>query len=207
VKRACTVMKYSNQQLGKFVAKLSIACANAGDATAFDDYADWIVTTTPEQLGYSVSDCLQPLMKFPANPVLQTAAMKIFADTNSPWARLPWKENFNFNPFDAALATNPAFRILLVRELERTNVCGTFTWDMTGQISYEITNNLNQSGGFGVTFPAGTQPTKPSTNELRWCDWVAVQLSTAGTIAFFNPFASADDRNAMIENAKAQLNK
>jgi hypothetical protein len=82
-KRASTVMKYSGQQLGNFVIQLSLARARAGDPTAFDDYAEWIVTTTPGQFEQSNLECLVPFRKFPTNAMLQAAAEKLFSQTNS----------------------------------------------------------------------------------------------------------------------------
>ena len=102
------------------------------------------------------------------------------------------------------LVNLPAFRLLLVRELQKTNVCGSFTWSAPGQIDYTITNY--QSGGYGaVAFPLGMQPTKRTTSELRWCDWIAFSLSQTERIPFFNPFATSVERDAAIENAKKTL--
>lgn len=204
VKRACTVMQFSGQQLGAAVAKLTLARASAGDPQAFDDYAGWLVATTPAQLGYSLKECLEPLLKFPTNKVLRAAALKLYADSNSPWAQLPWKENHSFNPLDSGLVRNPAFRLLLVRELEKTNVCGTFTWREPGQVSYEITNYQNGSYG-AIAFPAGSQPTNSTVSELRWCDWIAFQLSNGKFVSFFDPFAPVPQRDAAIQAAKARL--
>lgn len=203
-KRACTVMKYSGQQLGPLVTKLALARARAGDPQAFDDYASWMATTSPDALGYSISECLQPLRQFPTNQTLQAAAEKMFGDTNSNWSRLPWNEMHGDNPIGSDLVKLPAFRQLLVRELGRTNVCGSFTWHASGQIDYAITNY--QSGGYGsIAFQSGTQPTNGTTSELRWCDWIAFSLSQGKRIPFFDPFATAVERDAAIENARKLL--
>ena len=202
--RACTVMKYSGQQLGPLVTKLALARAKAGDPRAFDEYASWIVTTAPDSMGYSISECLQPLRQFATNQILQAAGEKMFGDTNSGWSRLPWKEMNGNNPIGSDLVNLPAFRLLLIRELGSTNVCGSFTWRGPGQIDYAITNY--QSGGYGaVAFPSGAQPTNGTTSELRWCDWIAFSLSQAKRIPFFNPFAPVVDRDAAIENARKLL--
>jgi hypothetical protein len=202
--RACSVMKYSGQQLGPLVTKLALARAKAGDPQAFDDYASWIVTTSPNSLGYSISECLEPFRQFATNRIVQTATDKIFGDTSSDWSRLPWKEMQGDNPIGSDLVNLPAFRLLLVRELGKTNVCGSFTWHAPNQIDYSMTNY--QSGGYGaVAFPSGTQPTNGTTSELRWCDWIAFSLSQAKRIPFFDPFASMMERDAAIENAKKIL--
>jgi hypothetical protein len=202
--RACSVMKYSGQQLGPLVTKLALARAKAGDPQAFDDYASWIVTTSPDGLGYSISECLEPFRQFATNQILQAAAGKLFDDTNSDWSRLPWKEMRGDNPIASDLVNLPAFRLLLIRELEKTNVCGFITWRAPGQIDYAITNC--QSGGYGaVAFPSGLQPTNGTTSELRWSDWVAFSLFQAKRIPLFDPFAPVTERDATIENAKKLL--
>ncbi len=204
--RACRVMKYSGQQLGPLVANLALARAKAGDSQAFDDYASWIVTTAPDQLGFSVSECLEPFRQFATNRLLQAAAEKVFDDTNSDWSRLPWKEMHGENPIGSDLVNLPAFRRLLVRELGKTNVCGSFTLYAPGQIGYEITNY--QSGGYGaVAFPSGSQPTNGTISQLRWCDWIALSLSQAKCIPFFDPFAAVVERDAAIENARKLLGR
>jgi hypothetical protein len=202
--RACTVMKYSGQQLGPLVTKLALARAKAGDPDAFGDYASWIVTTSPEALGYSISECLEPLRQFPTNRTLQAAGEKMFGNTHSDWGRLPWKEWPGENPIGSDLVNLPAFRMLLIRELAKTNICGVFVWRGPNQIDYTITNY--QSGSYGaVALPSNTQPTNGTTSELRWCDWVAFSLSQAKRIPFFNPFALVGERDVAIENAKKLL--
>jgi len=202
--RAGNVIKYSGQQLGPALTKLALVRAKAGDPQAFDDYASWIVTTTPEGLGISLSECLEPLRTFATNQILQAAAEKMFTDPNSNWGCLPWKEMRLDNPIGSDLGNLPAFRRLLVRELGKTNVCGTFTWHAPGQIVYTITNYQNGSYGV-VTFPTGSQPADGTVSELRWCDWVAFSLSQAKRISFFNPFAPVAERDTAIEAARKQL--
>lgn len=205
-RRAGTTMRYSGQKLGSFMAKLALARAKAGDPQAFDDYAAWIVTAGPEQLGNSLNDCLEPLKTFPTNQVLQAAAEKMFGDASSEWNRLPWKGVHGDESLGLNLVQVPAFRLLLVRELEKTNICGSFTWRGSGQISYEITNYQSGSRG-AVSFPASEQPTNGTASEMRWCDWMAFSLSNGKLIPFFNSFAPVEKRDAEIKAAKALLGK
>lgn len=202
--RARTVMQYSNQKLGPSIAKLAMVRAKAGDPEAFDDYAAWIVTATPEELDFSFSDCLKPLQDFSTNQLLQTAAEKIFGDANSDWSRLPWKGAHGNDALGLNLVHVPAFRLLLIRELEKTNICGSFTWSGSGQLSYAITNY--QSGSYGaISFPAGEQPANGAGSEMRWCDWIAFSLSNNKQIPFFNPFAPVEKRDAAIAEARKML--
>jgi hypothetical protein len=203
-KRATTVMKYSGQQLGNFVTQLALARARAGDTTAFDDYAEWIVTTTPEQFEQSNLECLDPLRKFPANATLQTAAEKLFSQTNSPWGRLPWKNNFGRGTIESELVPVPAYRVLLCRELERTNACGTITLERPGYVRYNVVD-LNQSGSFGITLPEDSTATNGVTAQIRWCDWIATALANSKSIMPFDPFAAATNRDLAIRQAILRL--
>jgi hypothetical protein len=203
-KRASTVMKYSGQQLGNFVTQLSLARARAGDPTAFDDYAEWIVTTTPGQFEQSNLECLDPLRKFPTNAVLQAAAEKLFSQTNSPWGHLPWKNNFGRGTIESELVTVPAYRVLLCRELEKTNACGIITLERPGYIRYNIAD-LNQSGSFGFTPPEDSTATNGATTQIRWCDWIAIALANSKSIAPIDPFAPVDMRDEALVKAKGRL--
>jgi hypothetical protein len=231
-KRACTVMQYSGQQLGTFVTRLALARAKAGDPQPFDDYASWIIATTPEQLGNSIPDCLEPFNRFPNLQALQTAAEKMFADTNSAWSRLPWNRMQLDNPVQSDLIQLPAFRGLLVREMGRTNICGLLTWHGPNMVEFQITNypgyigpsesnqtvrtewrsahfgfadSLDLRGSRTMVFPENKQPSDGTTAQLRWCDWIAISLSNGKAIPFFNPFAPIEERHEAIEKAKILL--
>lgn len=203
-KRASTVMKYSGQPLGNFATQLALVRAQAGDPAAFDDYAEWIVTTSPGQFEQPNLECLEPLRKFPANAVLQAVAEKLFSPDNPGWGSLPWKSNFGRGTIETDLVAMPAYRGLLCRELEKTNVCGTMTLERPGYVNYTVTN-LNQSGGFSLTLPPDSAATNGVTAQIRWCDWIAVALANGKCVAPFDPFALAADRDLAIQRAKIQL--
>jgi hypothetical protein len=205
-KRASTVMRYSGQQLGSFVTKLSLARAQAGDSTAFDDYAEWIVTTTPAQFEQSNLECLEPFRKYPTNVVLQSTAEKLFGPTNAAWGSLPWKNNFGRGTIESELVAVPAYRVLLCRELEKTNACGTITLERPGYLAYNIAD-LNQSGSFGITLPDDSSATNGATAQIRWCDWIAVALANGKLIAPFDPFTLVKNRDEAISQATTLLKR
>jgi hypothetical protein len=203
-RRACTVMKYSGQQLGNYVTQLALARARAGDPMAFDDYAAWIVTTVPEQFDRSNPECLEPFRKFPTNAVLQAAAEKLFAGTNSPWGVMPWKFKWGGFAIETDLISVPAFRTLLCRELQKTNLCGTITLQRPGYVGYTMTN---QTGSFGVTLPAECVATNGTSVSIRWCDWVALALANEKRIAPFDPFTTGENRDREIQSAITLLQR
>lgn len=203
-KRASTVIKYSGQQLGDYLTKLALARAKAGDSSAFDEYAEWIVTTSPSQFERFNLDCFEPMKQSPTNPILQTAAEKLFSQTNSAWGALPWKNNFNWPTVDAGLVPIKGYRTLLCRELEKTNLCGSVNLERPGFIAYTVTD-LHQSGSFGVALPASCLATNGSTVTIRWGDWVAIALANCNSNFPFDPFAAADKRDEAINAVISKL--
>jgi hypothetical protein len=202
-KRCATVIKYSGSGLGGLLTKLSLARANAGDPNAFEDYAEWLPTTSPEQMGYSIMESLAPLEKFPTNEVLQASTKMMFLKTNSAWSRLPWQRSGSDNPASSGLVNVPAFRHLLVRELNRKEVCGSVSWQASGMINYSMSNYM--AGSFGYTFPEAARTTNGTTAELRWCDWIALSVPKGKLIAPYNPFAPVEKRDEALENLKSWL--
>ena len=210
LKRCRTVLKYSDphpsrpdQRLGTFMAKLTLACARKGDTNAFEDYAAWLKTTTPEQLGNSLMDNLEPLRKFPTNELLESVAADLFGNTNSTWGRLPWTRTGFDDPVASDLANVPAFRLLLVRELGRKEVCGSLSYSSPNMIRFEITNYM--SGSRGIALPTDHQTTDGAGAELRWCDWIALSLASGKHIPPFDPFVPVERRDTAIDEAKTML--
>lgn len=62
-------------------------------------------------------------------------------DTDSAWSKLPWKGTGLDNPTESDLANVPAFRLLLVRELENKNVCGSVEWRAPNSVR-KIANSI-----------------------------------------------------------------
>ena len=148
-------------------------------------------------------DCLEPLLRFPTNQVLESAAEALFGDTNSPWGKLPWKGAFGRDFVESDLAPIPAFRTLLIRELEKTNVCGSMTWRGSGVLEYQITDS--QSGTYSAIDLGNDQPAIGATTGLRWCDWIDWSLSLKKPPPFFNPFAPVEKRDEEIRRTKTLL--
>lgn len=202
--RAATTMKYSGADLGGHLTQLALIRARNGDPHAFDEYAVWIASTTPEQLGYHRSEQLEPLKLFPTNSMLAMAAKQMFAGTNSPWARLPWKDGRGGEMLDSGLFVLPAFRAMLARELEKTNDFGTVSWSGNNYLNYQ---NTNSSGGFSFSFPENQSPTNGASVSIRWCDWIAVLLAKEKQIPFYNPFTPIGERDGKLAEAQQLLTK
>jgi hypothetical protein len=98
----------------------------------------------------------------------------------------------------------PAFRRLILRELDKKTPCGTVEWRQ-GTASYQMTNYW--SGSRGLALSESDRPANGTKAELRWCDWIACSLSNAKQIPLFNPFAPLEKRDEAIEQARALLDR
>jgi hypothetical protein len=201
-KRCRSVMEHSGQQLGTWLVDLSLARARAGDPEAFDDYAAWLVTTTPDQMQYGSLKILEPLEKFPTNATLESAAEKIFGPTNSSWAKLPWKQAGADDPLKSSLVDVSAFRRLLARELDRKDPWGSVEWDTNGYIRFKFPNS---SGSVICMFPGSSQLTNGTKTDIRQCDWRAIELAGRKEFEPFNPFAPVARRDETLQKFKACL--
>ena len=200
-KRCRTAMEDPGQKLASFLTKLAIARARASDSNAFEDYAEWLPTTTPDQMKFP--EPLEPLREYPTNSILQSAAEKIFDAPNSKWSGLSlshWPDNLASSEF----ARVPAIRRYLVRELDRKEVIGSVQWE--GGLQYRTSTGM---GSMNYVLPEGKQPANGAKAQLRSCDWLAVLLSIHGTIPLprYNPFPPDAQRDAALEEIKEFLRK
>ncbi len=210
--RLRAVLEYSDrrdswqvQRLGTFLAKLSVVRAEVGDEAAFADYAAWLKATTPKQLESYVAESLEPLGRFPTNPALREAAETLFDNTNGAWGQLPWMGSSFHDPVGSSLINVPAFRKLVGRELERTEICGWVEWRGAGGAGYSLTNKVQSSGSRSFKWPGTNVPAAGFRCELRWCDWIGWSLANVKQIPAFNPFEPAAERDKLIAGAKRSL--
>jgi hypothetical protein len=201
--RCLTVAQYASQKNALLaVPKLVVFRMQAGDPRALEDYGVWLQSTTPEQLDHSLAEALGPLCRFPTNAALQATAERMFGNTNSAWCGLLSKRTSFFNPIESELLNVPAFRRLLLRELNRRDVCGYVEWRQ-GNAFYELTNYW--SGSRGRPLPEAERPVEGTKADLRRCDWIAWSLSNGKGAPSFNPFAPQEKRDEAIAKAKAWL--
>ena len=212
VKRCRAVIEYSNQpnswpqqRLGTFIARLTDIRVRCGDNSAFVDYAEWLKQMTPKQLDSYIRESLAPLGEFATNEVMQATAETLFANTNSPWAQLPWTRSGFFNPVESKLVDLPGFRSLIVRELQNTQIVGSIEWQPPQTLRFQITNRFNMGGSRQSSLSEANHPSDQVKAELRWCDWIALSLSEQKRIPPFNPFAPIDQRDLALAKARTKL--
>ena len=151
-------------------------------------------------------DCFEPMRQFTTNTVLLAAAEKLFADTNSAWGTLPWKNGFGWPVVDAKLIPLPAYRALLCRELLKTNACGSVTLKGSKYIEYTLTNP-DQGGGRSFNLPANSMATDGLSVSIRWGDWIAMGLTGDKADNVFDPSAPVEQRDEVIHAEIARLQK
>jgi len=194
---------WSQQSQNRLFIRLTMARARTDEAGALRDYAAWLRTVSPQSLG-PLPECLEPLMIFATNTLMQSISDDLFSETNSAWGKLPWTFAGSFNPITSSLLSLPAFRQLLLRELNMRTVCGHWEW-RPGMASYQMTNNATTSGAGSLALPPTEQPAAGTKVELRWCDWVLFNLAQAKVVPPFNPFTSSPTRDLAIEFARTRL--
>lgn len=193
------------QRLGSFIGKLTLARVQAGDNNALEDYAAWLKTMSPDKLETYLPDSLEPMTQFSHGKVIQTVTDDLFNNPASPWSKLPWKQTAGFNPVESDLTKVPAFRQLLVRELDKKDIIGSMEYFRPDTISYSLKDFGGGTRGF--PWPETEQPAIGTKVDIRQCDWIAFSLSNAKRIPFFNPFAPVEKRDEAIKNAKVELIK
>jgi hypothetical protein len=62
-------------------------------------------------------------------------------------------------------------------------------------------------GGFGFAFPEKQAPTNGTSDQIRWCDWIAILLANEKHILFFDPFLNIEKRDAEIKAPKTSCVK
>jgi hypothetical protein len=193
----------SGRDLSRHIPRLTQLRVSGGDTNALDEYAQWIQTANPDRMDTDLLAVFEPLYRNPAQPVVGSAAESLFNNPASPWSRLPWKMSGFRNPVETDLMEIPAFRQMVIRELDRREKIGWMQFRSPDRVEYSITNL--QSGSRGIGWPESERPADGARVELRHCDWVAWLLSNAKRIAFFNPFVSEDERDKGIDSARHSL--
>jgi hypothetical protein len=191
----------SGDDLPRYLAELTDLRADSGDPNALAEYAAWIKTADQKKVLRDAVTVFEPLCHHPDDPAAAAAAQWLFTDPASPWSKLPWPAGGFHDPLNSDLVKLPPFRRLLAGDLENQTNVGTMQWT-GGNISYNLER---YSGGGHLAWPTADPPADGAKVDLRRCDWVAWSLSQSKQIPFFNPFASMEQRDAALRQARAVL--
>ena len=149
------------------IADFTLIRHRAGDRTALDDYAAWVVTTTPNRYDKFSDSILGPLCLFADHPTIERASVALFDNPRSPWVPL-------FRPGDKSglmldhLVSGPMlgvapFRKLVRAGLDDQTVVGSVTTDLKGEIEIKFGNDYRynlvaQTGSPRRPDPGTTEP-------------------------------------------------
>ena len=196
----------SGHDLARYIPQLAEICIEGGDTNALAEYAAWIKSADEEKVDEYAVEAFEPLWRNPSDPTISTVSDWLFNDPTSPWSKLPWKRSHFHDPLDSDLVKLPAFRRLLVREMEDKTPAGSIQWQTGMGLNFRY-NVPGSSGGYHFDWPTAESPTNGTKVEIRRCDWITWKLSRSKQILFFNPFAPVETRDAAIKDAQADLIK
>lgn len=171
---------WTTQILGMYIAQLTTARLQAGDAPAATEYAGWMRTTNPVTAETYARDFLEPLWQCPDNPRLAAAAGWLFNDPASPWSHLDGGAQSNqLSEYlrRTSLLGVLAFRTRLLALLHDTRPAGTVKLRASGQCEITFADTLGGPSISNGLLPGAGAPTPDTVLPFRTCDYVARLLS------------------------------
>ena len=166
--------------LGWALAQFTRDRVDLGDASALDDYAAWLRTTTPKMLQYNPGGALIPLYLHPEHPAIAAATHWMFTDPKSPWlpivpgvrgVEIPSMRNF----FASSLIVAEGFREGTIAALADKSAYGTISRAQGPTVELRRNGGVMHISGIPA---ASRQGMTPGTSvSFRTCDHVASQLS------------------------------
>lgn len=167
-----------HEYVGVNLAELTLARVAGNDADALADYAAWVRTTRPLDLGFAIAPTLAPLWRFPDDPAVKAAAEWLFSAPESPWVPLlrnrPWGGG-SFGGFPDIVTTPllglPAFRRRLLDDMTTLLGPGGTVEVRDGGLRVSITDVHSTGGRASPADPDG--PKSDTTIAFRMCDTYA----------------------------------
>ena len=207
-------LHYTADALGAYLAQLTDARAQLGDAGALDEYAGWLRSLDPEKFPNhgNLGSIFGPMEDYPDHPSIASAAEWLFNDPASPW--LPWQgdaKHPNAWALRDPLTGSPmlglaGFRKLVVRLLADRSAFGSARLDERGYVTYRIGSGGQGGGGLAYVEPDGPHAT-PET-PMRICDYHGWKLSGwVDGIPPCMPYWPEDRRDRALADQVAFLNK
>ena len=176
LKQPIAAGKGNDGEVARTLLMLFQARIKAGDPTALADYATWLPTVPPKDLGFTTRQIFEILWQHPNEPIIREAAEKLFAQPDSPWVPLLRKNAFYTHELvSSSLVGLEAFRVELLRGLADKTTAGTATVEANGGVSMTVDNGWSGGGGGGSTGPEA--PPVGTRVTFRECDLFAHELS------------------------------
>ncbi|CAN5426282.1 hypothetical protein BH09VER1_BH09VER1_30070 [soil metagenome] len=184
------------------LVKTYLARVEAGDPQALPEYADWVRRTSTSMLAKlkngdgASATFLSPVWSYPEDPAMSGLAKWLFADSASPWLPGPSNSKSNWVASSASLplVALPAFRALVLQQLQNKEVVGTA--EITP--ARNVTLHFPSSGGsFQSNDP--DLPDAPAKYDLRTCDMIAHKVSQIRGAPRFEPYWPTERRDAAAQ--------
>ena len=189
------------------IADFTVIRHRAGDPTALDDYAAWVVTTTPNRYDKFSDTIFGPLCLFADHPTIQRASVALFDNPRSPWVPLFRRGDKSGLMLDH-LVSGPMlgvapFRKLVRAGLDDQTVVGSVTTDPKGEIEVKIGNEYRCNVASQTDSPR--QPDPGTSQPIRVADlhlWKLGVIDGLPAIQLWWPLA---ERDRLIAVAAATL--
>ncbi len=187
----------SHAYLTEPISSLFVKRVALGDAEALDEYAQWIVGTTPEELDLGCVAAFLPMGLYPEHPAIARAAATMFAAEGSAWVPLIRKGGTAYHVrelFQSPLVGVPGFREELLRGLRDRSPAGEVILRPSGTSDMEVTEGWGTSGGLWRDDPLA--PAAGTKHAFRMCDLYAHEISKlpgSPKCALYWPVARRDE--------------
>jgi hypothetical protein len=180
--------------LGAAIAELTTARIAAADDTALADYANWIVTTSPDQAQFEAVAWFAPMIAHPKAPAIAAAARTLFG--TSPWVPLLSKAGsyYMLDVIASDLVHVAAFRDYVLGQLANHDKLGTVRV-RKGDIDVQ-TDGFQQSQGIDDKDPL--LPKEGAIETLRYADQIADSLSSREGAPKFRRYWPLAERDKAI---------
>ncbi len=196
----CKASQDYQGMLARKLAQITMARRAGKDPQAAGDYAAWIRTVQPRQVGDNGPQAMEPLWREPDDPTLAAAAQWLFNDPASPWSSLLVNGIVPERPdtfFGSTLLGIPAFRRHLLTALGDPRIIGTIARGTDAR--YLDLRWANNNGGFGVPIPGDLHAGDFATPQpLRRCDAYAIELSNIEGMPEFAFYPSLAKRDSAL---------
>lgn len=205
--------EYEEQLRADCIAEYTVARVEANDADALDEYADWIVRTTPG--GNATYESLAPVWTYPDSPAMAEVAETLFADPESSWLPLLFPEGNGGFPttftdlLETPLVDLPIVRRQLLQELALDHVVvlfrirkGTLTVSPDFK-RWHTSGHWSSSRGFDPEDPRRSR--RRRRGEVRYREYLALEIGHAFDELEFELYWKSELREAAFVEIEARL--
>jgi hypothetical protein len=199
------------ERLETDIAAFTLLRDQGGDPAALDDYANWIITLSPEGWSFLPISLFEPLWRFSEFPAMAKAAEALFQNDRSPWVPLfephqrGWSElGQRDDVICSPLLGVASFRALVRQGLADARVTSTVSADAQGGIEIQVDPGWMTRP---MPFPDDPRIAQDSTGTLRLQDLYAWKLSRVAGFPRYEMYWPQAERDATIARCVELLDR